>query len=182
MQCWSSHGLHQHCFNPFFIRASVYCAAARHLRLSRRAGFNPFFIRASVYCAMQARGDAREERAVSIPSSSGHQFTECSSKQWKSGLFSWFQSLLHQGISLLFAIWHPGAIVEKECFNPFFIRASVYCRKFFFFKEFVMNEFQSLLHQGISLLKFLHPATRAAELDSFNPFFIRASVYWQFLP
>ena len=64
-------------------------------------GFNPFFIRASVY--------------------------------WASSMTSWaqatlmFQSLLHQGISLL------GLLEEKDHRIPLM--------------------FQSLLHQGISLLR-----------------------------
>ena len=36
-------------FNPFFIRASVYCLLKNYLQALKRQGFNPFFIRASVY-------------------------------------------------------------------------------------------------------------------------------------
>ena len=40
----------------------------------RGTGFNPFFIRASVYCAARPR-TGMTSGLVSIPSSSGHQFT-----------------------------------------------------------------------------------------------------------
>ena len=39
------------CFNPFLVRASVYCN--RFVRTLARLcgkGFNPFLVRASVYC------------------------------------------------------------------------------------------------------------------------------------
>ena len=89
--------------------------------------------------------------AVSIPSSSGHQFTERelaarsaavlgrfnpffirASVYWEAipplQLARWkrFQSLLHQGISLLFAPVGSPTGRQGGSFNPFFIRASVY--------------------------------------------------------
>ena len=140
-----------------------------------------------------------------------------------------FQSLLHQGISLLATITvslHPG---KATSFNPFFIRASVYWQVHAPDVRCIKVRFQSLLHQGISLLEavpeaipamqatpvsipsssghqftVLAPRTTRAETDlvsipsssghqftvpllrrakaacniGFNPFFIRASVYW----
>ena len=38
-----------------------------------------------------------------------------------------FQSLLSQGISLLAARLRGGIAKALECFNPFLVRASVYC-------------------------------------------------------
>ena len=115
--------------------------------------------------------------SVSIPSSSGHQFTV-----WHvvSGLVgaALFQSLLHQGISLLpcgcvsttspIRCFNPffirasvycHSIIEVQTkpgqrFNPFFIRASVYCHMIGAFPSLFIYAFQSLLHQGISLLGF----------------------------
>ena len=164
-------------FNPFFIRASVYCAPlalalarlelrfqsllhqgisllfaeASLLRRIWKFRFNPFFIRASVYwekisstldwssfpfqsllhqgiSLLLAVGQAHEPEnvSVSIPSSSGHQFT----------------ALVQQCLSF------GGSF----CFNPFFIRASVYCLKLSAAEYAVHYLFQSLLHQGISLL------------------------------
>ena len=65
------------CFNPFFIRASVYCSTGGpRSRAGRRTGFNPFFIRASVYWVdLLILFTEIRWLAVSIPSSSGHQFT-----------------------------------------------------------------------------------------------------------
>ena len=63
-----------------------------------------------------------------------------------------FQSLLHQGISLL---EEEGLLIEEAFplrFNPFFIRASVYCDLAHSFGSAKEAKFQSLLHQGISLL------------------------------
>ena len=115
-------------FNPFFIRASVYCCAAvkctvvvgckwfqslLHQGISLLAGL---FVLKNIACG-----------SVSIPSSSGHQFTEeMQTSPPEIGGFK-FQSLLHQGISLLEkcrVVWNAGNKV-----------------------------FQSLLHQGISLLR-----------------------------
>ena len=140
------------CFNPFFIRASVYCVALFVLADAIEAGFNPFFIRASVYC-------------------------------------------------------HAGRNRQTAggcCFNPFFIRASVYWPAAPGRAGLCADAFQSLLHQGISLLHAVaqrgvgapghpvsipsssgHQFTGKAYLEfvydqkvGFNPFFIRASVYW----
>ena len=88
-------------FNPFFIRASVYWKTIRGSGAGAiTCGFNPFFIRASVYCGA-TRTSAARGVDVSIPSSSGHQFTGDPASR------------------------HPRHNLRR-CFNPFFIRASVY--------------------------------------------------------
>ncbi len=95
-------------------------------------------------------------------------------------LLGGFQSLLHQGISLLNRIrqlftedWGLVSIPSSsghqftdrrimrkrrwlDGFNPFFIRASVYCPETVSPVDARMIMFQSLLHQGISLLFQLH--------------------------
>ena len=63
-----------------------------------------------------------------------------------------FQSLLHQGISLLPSRCDGAGIPGPNSFNPFFIRASVYCLRPLNRALVQSLEFQSLLHQGISLL------------------------------
>ena len=121
--------------------------------------------------------DAKSADFVSIPSSSGHQFT--------AGRFP------------------ARTDARPACFNPFFIRASVYCAFSGRAWGACMGVFQSLLHQGISLLR-RGPSPRTERTQSvsipsssghqftglaaqpravlqrtsFNPFFIRASVYW----
>ena len=114
-------------FNPFFIRASVYWNTGPTSRKTPRLRFNPFFIRASVYCMANVTHIA-DNAPVSIPSSSGHQFTGNSLGTAWSACFQAFQSLLHQGISLL------------QNLNVWI--------------EYFQMAFQSLLHQGISLLHF----------------------------
>ena len=114
------------------------------------SGFNPFFIRASVYCRRDNVIHQTQAAAVSIPSSSGHQFTEAKNASDNVN-YRRFQSLLHQGISLLpigagpseddgsvvsipsssghqFTVRKAGAKPYDAVhrFNPFFIRASVY--------------------------------------------------------
>ena len=69
------------------------------------------------------------------------------------GLYATFQSLLHQGISLLNLEIPRYGIENLVRFNPFFIRASVYCiRAVDAPQRILLAQFQSLLHQGISLL------------------------------
>ena len=250
MSCWSSrYGLR---FNPFFIRASVYCtphcslssAIDRRFQSLLHQGISLLLITqfrkelqcvafqsllhqgisllgsigkwaaptsASMFQSLLHQGISllsskatawRSCRAwVSIPSSSGHQFTE--GHRWRPNHISApFQSLLHQGISLLASERRCVCRAAMRSFNPFFIRASVYCdeqdRRFLW----KYTRFQSLLHQGISLLagtlfysRSSHvvvsipsssghqfTASSAASASSstmirFNPFFIRASVY-----
>ena len=100
--------------------------------------FNPFFIRASVYWRPPAPTTSRRASAVSIPSSSGHQFTA-------------FPSIF---------LWQDK---QTDSFNPFFIRASVYCLSSTWTYNEILNAipFQSLLHQGISLLDSSKAVIRA---------------------
>ena len=92
---------------------------------------------------------------VSIPSSSGHQFTACRRLR--------------------------ACASSPNSFNPFFIRASVYWVLRTRSSMSSLSLFQSLLHQGISLL-FLDKSQCDPYLRRFNPFFIRASVYWNAEP
>ena len=141
-----------------------------------RAGFNPFFIRASVYWVMPLSIKSRLVRQFQSLLHQGISLLASSvlMRRWTSCLF---QSLLHQGISLL-------GLPLCSCMQ-------------------VYTMFQSLLHQGISLLfaspcrgcgadsfkvsipsssghQFTDSNVALIELErerSFNPFFIRASVY-----
>ena len=163
-------------FNPFFIRASVYCNDESVSAAVCSMSFNPFFIRASVYCP--PAHDVSQWDVFRF-----NPFFIRASVYWVSTLdcFSsptMFQSLLHQGISLLCMVtkWReaplrcsfnpffirasvywpsPGWMdyaPERYGFNPFFIRASVYCVEELEKGHGFVALFQSLLHQGISLL------------------------------
>ena len=141
-------------FNPFFIRASVYWFLRPHLLPRRRfCRFNPFFIRASVYWRTFLLLCKRSVHRVSIPSSSGHQFTDILNAYDEVYQSLRFQSLLHQGISLLSSAGRPHGLSGLPGFNPFFIRASVYCLTRASSTALILTPFQSLLHQGISLLE-----------------------------
>ena len=123
-------------------------------------------------------GNANSQQEVSIPSSSGHQFTGGRSVRTCGAYDARFQSLLHQGISLL-SLWQAGKPASlRPGFNPFFIRASVYCNSQIKIGIVAVYVFQSLLHQGISLLAPMELAISILS-SRFNPFFIRASVYWR---
>ena len=138
------------CFNPFFIRASVYCgrsAAEPRPVLSR---FNPFFIRASVYCGRSAA----EPRPV---------------------LSRFNPFFIRASVYCQSAALQLGS--HRGRFNPFFIRASVYWLEKFVRRSDPGRLFQSLLHQGISLLHAVGLASEKRGRHGFNPFFIRASVY-----
>ena len=214
--------------------------------------FNPFFIRASVYC--RHRFEAAEDEAFEFQSLL-HQGISLLGSQSVFVILAkvLFQSLLHQGISLLKLIWlhmeygHWSVSIPSSSghqftagqrrqrrrgartgFNPFFIRASVYCDPVPYVYQRLTQPFQSLLHQGISLLtatagtlrwsavsvsipsssghQFTGRLRRGVRthtrrrvsipsssghqftgrrqrlspsgLHRFNPFFIRASVYW----
>ena len=142
------------CFNPFFIRASVYCShQVFQARLLYQKSFQSLLHQGISLLRRPTRGrqsNARlfqsllhqgisllqgEDRSdhcrpdgVSIPSSSGHQFTACG--------------------------WWRRASPRRSRFNPFFIRASVYCHAYVTrYKPHPRAMFQSLLHQGISLLR-----------------------------
>ncbi len=79
----------------------------------------------SLLAALEAKR-RKNSRRVSIPSSSGHQFTARRSQKCRRDVCT--------------------------CFNPFFIRASVYCHPAGLRASGQAGGFQSLLHQGISLL------------------------------
>ena len=55
-------------FNPFLVRASVYCAENSHSVMKGRDSFNPFLVRASVYWDRMAGIRHGPRMAVSIPS------------------------------------------------------------------------------------------------------------------
>ena len=115
--------------------------------------FNPFLVRASVYWQdLEWRADGESPLT--------------------------FQSLLSQGISLLGTTGISVGLAVKSGFNPFLVRASVYCRDARYrVLQATYAEFQSLLSQGISLLVVpLRRAGRGGRVG-FNPFLVRASVY-----
>ena len=120
------------CFNPFFIRASVYCQDNCAAIGSIVFSFNPFFIRASVYWFWLTTGGTQTKlRFQSLL----HQGISLLPPYPNASpmAFRVFQSLLHQGISLL-------------RLNP----CDPACT--------ICGAFQSLLHQGISLLRLAVPA------------------------
>ena len=70
----------------------------------------------------------------------------------------------------------------RRGFNPFLVRASVYCPlAALALVVLARTQFQSLLSQGISLLdRRLRGRARARRrVRGFNPFLVRASVYWR---
>ena len=139
---------------------------------------------------------------VSIPSSSGHQFTV----EWKSDwvrihglkfqsllhqgisllglsiqpeirrLFR-FQSLLHQGISLLCIVLKPYRFQERHKFQSLLHQGISLLSLRVPVRHWKTAGFQSLLHQGISLLPCKLVPQGKHDFAGFNPFFIRASVY-----
>ena len=139
---------------------------------------------------------------VSIPSSSGHQFTDSpfgisaqTAQKFQSLLHQGisllevvakgrpyaalgFQSLLHQGISLL----NPRVVMldtfNASSFNPFFIRASVYCAPKGTFPSRLLGSVSIPSSSGHQFTAFHRRVRRGAWHRGFNPFFIRASVYW----
>ena len=165
-------------FNPFFIRASVYCAAkaaqlgdvVRVFQSLLHQGIS--LLMDSIYkssltsCSVSIPSSSGHQFTgsgmahpsllriipVSIPSSSGHQFTVDLRYWFLARLLAAFQSLLHQGISLLADDRRHAPVRGQRRFNPFFIRASVYCSSRWDRRTFWGSAFQSLLHQGISLL------------------------------
>ena len=67
-------------------------------------------------------------------------------------IFEAFQSLLSQGISLLRERRTTRTSTPTASFNPFLVRASVYCIGYGARLVGFYTMFQSLLSQGISLL------------------------------
>ena len=89
-----------------------------------------------------------------------------------------FQSLLSQGISLLRMQWRIDRPPRHWRFNPFLVRASVYCETYAPAVDASrLILFQSLLSQGISLLLENHGGRKDNIRNRFNPFLVRASVY-----
>ena len=138
-------------FNPFFIRASVYCRAIAYIAVAARFEFQSLLHQGISLLNLH---DAIDKKRVAKFQSLLHQgislliIKRNSSVYWKNS----FQSLLHQGISLLNANSARRRPVS------------------------LASTFQSLLHQGISLLTLPAPDFGQG-YPSFNPFFIRASVY-----
>ena len=91
------------CFNPFFIRASVYCAASGAATLACNCVSIPSSS-GHQFTGRTSPAGAAMANCVSIPSSSGHQFTGMQVITVVAGRILAFQSLLHQGISLLAAV------------------------------------------------------------------------------
>ena len=138
-------------FNPFFIRASVYWPPWTLRKRSGKSRFQSLLHQGISLLIAAPRTTCSATASVSIPSSSGHQFTVSPCAHCPCGI-GLFQSLLHQGISLLAGRCLHAPIVVRFSFNPFFIRASVYWS--------------------------LRPCPKITLPVRFNPFFIRASVYW----
>ena len=141
-------------FNPFFIRASVYCGRHPGRRYRCRRSFNPFFIRASVYWTPTGNNRARWQAVVSIPSSSGHQFTVNEALEAQLGFQRRFNPFFIRASVYCVPI-DEAHVLDAFGFNPFFIRASVYCAASGSHWSLPPTSFQSLLHQGISLLPTL---------------------------
>ena len=164
-------------FNPFFIRASVYCGSGRGKDAGRWGSFNPFFIRASVYCRAPLLLLPATFNAFQSLLHQGISLLGGLSAAIVQGQVG-FQSLLHQGISLLFAHALACWRLLARCFNPFFIRASVYCTSRTPGDSTPISGFNPFF---IRASVYWTPAAAAvgAAPPCFNPFFIRASVYWQ---
>ena len=87
------------CFNPFFIRASVYWIVLQAAAARAALPFQSLLHQGISLLVEAPSPEEAGQEVVSIPSSSGHQFT------------GFPGSPLH---------------IHSPCFNPFFIRASVY--------------------------------------------------------
>ena len=128
------------------------------------------------FTGKSAQPPARRAFLVSIPSSSGHQFTAILRVGTRMLSPSVFQSLLHQGISLLLITvvvdhHHLLRLFQSLLHQGISLLACSATRR-----NSKSTSFQSLLHQGISLLGGRFFCVRAPSF-CFNPFFIRASVY-----
>ena len=114
------------CFNPFFIRASVYCVPLTNEQRHKVLPFQSLLHQGISLLRLGGHRSLVAQDAVSIPSSSGHQFTDRGIERRQQNACALFQSLLHQGISLLASRHYASAGAYCFRFNPFFIRASVY--------------------------------------------------------
>ena len=187
-------------FNPFFIRASVYCGATGCFG-ARCTPFQSLLHQGISLLDFRLARRKREYALVSIPSSSGHQFTDVQAGNPPLRVQALFQSLLHQGISLLQFERRRRVLVHLE-FQSLLHQGISLLHTSAFIVDPKLVPFQSLLHQGISLL---HQSVRGVFLNvisvsipsssghqftgilclepdsdignGFNPFFIRASVY-----
>ena len=166
-----------YCFNPFFIRASVYWPVELDWwEHGRAVTFQSLLHQGISLLRSWANGGTSPMRTVSIPSSSGHQFTDGGGARPRRVHDFCFNPFFIRAS----VYWAPAcrrAALRRPSFNPFFIRASVYCSSFHFCSPSVWSLFQSLLHQGISLLRTTFSRSFDMKKDCFNPFFIRASVY-----
>ena len=187
-------------FNPFFIRASVYCPATWSCALRAQVAFQSLLHQGISLLQVKKREGRRRRAAVSIPSSSGHQFTvQVFRTEFRRGDYGFnpffirasvywdflameidghadeFQSLLHQGISLLLFDVRV-AMLLADMFQSLLHQGISLLLSSFLSIPPSFSRFQSLLHQGISLLNGAYgPKIRC--MPCFNPFFIRASVY-----
>ena len=130
----------------------------------------------SLLMVLKSESEIHETLIVSIPSSSGHQFTGSTLRLAGETGTSVFQSLLHQGISLLaFLRTSSGGLgfvsIPSSSGHQFTGRPILPDTP-------ASTKFQSLLHQGISLLSVITEFKKDIQRNRFNPFFIRASVYW----
>ena len=154
------------------------CRCAKAIATWRRR-FNPFLVRASVYWLAAPGAGQRQSLAFQSLLSQGISLLVKWSHKGEARTQYMFQSLLSQGISLLTR--HPGdtRVAPPDSFNPFLVRASVYC---------VPTTGASLVFFSTCFNPFLvrasvycqEPACRGASqaLERFNPFLVRASVYW----
>ena len=115
-------------FNPFLVRASVYCMERLLLwNCTRLFCFNPFLVRASVYWSSFVGSGSRLSWPFQSLLSQGISLLRVVGRALHPPIGHGFQSLLSQGISLL-----PEELPRNG---------------------FETAQFQSLLSQGISLLQ-----------------------------
>ena len=89
--------------------------------------FNPFLVRASVYCISRPpRNLPRLALAFQSLLSQGISLLHAVAVWEGEAIVATFQSLLSQGISLLTGRALSGAFWTCRSFNPFLVRASVY--------------------------------------------------------
>ena len=148
----ASTALERQRFNPFFIRASVYWDRLSLDATDGSLRFNPFFIRASVYWRRAVRTASASRASVSIPSSSGHQFTDGRYRRRANRARTRSFNPFFIRASVYCVTGNTYLLSDLASFNPFFIRASVYWRRSGTAPDIGVTKFQSLLHQGISLL------------------------------
>ena len=164
-------------FNPFFIRASVYWLAFMRYASSRLIPFQSLLHQGISLLSCAPCRASTSAPSVSIPSSSGHQFTGLTWTKPSRRKGRRFQSLLHQGISLLCVIGfiqqHGDRIVSIPSSSGHQFTA-VHVGNHVYIPNGVSIP-SSSGHQFTDV----NPHLRTERVvQSFNPFFIRASVYW----